>query len=160
MPDNDAPETPNFDLAAAHRFFAADCFNRAWDLIEKEDRTPEEEEEMLNLSMASLWHWTQRPDFGDKERSLGYWQVSRIFAITGRPDMATAYAEKCLEVTEDAGLPPFYVGYAYEALARAAMAGRNRVAALRYIAQARAAAQRETSEEDRELLLDDLATIV
>ncbi|MGZ9159225.1 MAG: hypothetical protein ACXW36_10220 [Nitrospira sp.] len=153
-------DDPNLDVAAAHRYFSTECFNRAWDLIEKEDRTPEDEEQMLNLSMASLYHWTQRPDCTEKERSIGYWQVSRIYALTGRPEMATAYAERCLEVTEDAELPPFYLGYAYEALARAAMIGRDRSSAMEYIAKARAQAQREQSEEDRQLLLDDLATIV
>jgi len=153
-------EEPTFDIQAAHRYFSTDCFNRAWDLIEKEDRTVEEEEEMLNLSLASLWHWTKRPDCTAKERSLGYWQVSRIYAITGRPQNASWYAEKCLEVTEDSELPPFYLGYAYEALARAAMSGRDRRAALEYVARARELARQEENEEDRQLLLDDLATIV
>ncbi|MCU0509845.1 MAG: hypothetical protein MUC34_15950 [Anaerolineae bacterium] len=151
---------PSFDMQAAHEHFSTTCFNQAWDLIEKEVRTPDEEERMLNLSMASLWHWTQRPDCGSKELSIGYWQIARIFAITGRPENATWYAEKCREVTEDADLPPFYLGYSYEALARAAMAGRNRQAAVEYIAQARELAKREQSDEDRQLLLDDLATIL
>lgn len=151
---------PSFDTQAAHQYFSTSCFNQAWDLIEKEARTPDEEERMLNLSMASLWHWSQRPDCTSKELSLGYWQVSRIFAITGRPENATWYAEKCREVTEDSELPPFYLGYAYEALARAAMAGRDRQAAMDYIAQARGLAKQEQSDEDRQLLLDDLATIL
>ena len=151
---------PTFDLQEAHKYFSAECFNRAWDLIEKEVRTPEEEEQMLNLSMASLWRWTQRPDYGSKELSLGYWQVARIYAITGRPENATWYAERCREVTEDAELPPFYLGYAYEALARAAMAGRDKQGAMEYIALAREQAKAEKSDEDRQLMLDDLATIL
>lgn len=151
---------PNFDIQEAHKYFSTTCFNRAWDLIDQEVRTPTEEDEMLNLSLASLWHWTQRPDCTEKELSLGYWQVSRIYAITGRPENAVWYAERCLEVTEDADLPPFYLGYAYEALARAAMAGRNKRQAFEYITQARALAEREDNPEDKQLLLDDLETIV
>lgn len=153
-------DQPTFDIEAAHHYFSTECFNRAWDLIDQEERTPAEEDEMLNLSIASLWHWTQRPDCTNKQLSLGFWQVSRIYAITGRPENATWYAERCLEVTEDAGLPPFYLGYAYEALARAAMAGRDKRQAMEYIAQARVLAQRETNEEDKQSLLDDLATIL
>jgi hypothetical protein len=153
-------DEPAFDIEAAHRYFSTQCFNRAWDLIDQEDRTPADEDEMLNLSIASLWHWTQRPDCTRKELSLGYWQVSRIYAITGRPENAVWYAERCLEVTEDAGLPPFYLGYAYEALARAAMAGRNKREAMEYIAQARALAEQEQSDEDMQSLLDDLDTIL
>jgi hypothetical protein len=153
-------DEPTFDIEAAHRYFSTECFNRAWDLIDQEERTPADEDEMLKLSIASLWHWTQRPDCTKKELSLGYWQVSRIYAITGRPENAVWYAERCLEVTEDADLPPFYLGYAYEALARAAMAGRNKRQAMEYIAQARALAGQEQNEEDRQLLLDDLETIL
>ncbi|MBW6493806.1 MAG: hypothetical protein K0B16_04495 [Burkholderiaceae bacterium] len=32
-------KTPEFDLAAAHRYFAAHCFNSAWELIGKTDRS-------------------------------------------------------------------------------------------------------------------------
>lgn len=153
-------EEPTFDIEAAHRYFSTECFNRAWDLIDQETRTPEDEDEMLNLSLASLWHWTRRPDCTNKQLSLGYWQVSRIYAITGRPENATWYAERCLEVTEDAELPPFYLGYAYEALARASMASRNKRQAMEYIAQARAVADQEENDEDKQLLLDDLGTIL
>ena len=153
-------DEPTFDIEAAHRYFSTECFNRAWDLIDQEERTPAEEDEMLNLSIASLWHWIQRSDCTNKELSLGYWQVSRIYAITGRPENATWYAERCLEATEDAELPPFYLGYAYEALARAAMASRNKRQAMEYIAQARAQAEQEQNQEDKQLLLDDLGTII
>jgi hypothetical protein len=152
-------DEPTFDLEAAHRYFSTNCFNKAWDLIETEERTPADEDEMLNLSLASLWHWTQRADCTKKELSIGYWQVSRIYAITGRPENAMWYAQRCLEVTEDAELPPFYMGYAYEALARAASANRDRRATAEYLGRARAYAAREQSEDDRQLLLDDLATI-
>jgi hypothetical protein len=30
---------PDFDIAAAHKYFAASCFNRAWDLIDKASDT-------------------------------------------------------------------------------------------------------------------------
>jgi len=32
------------DKKKLHRTFAVDCFNRTWDLIEKGERTPEEDE--------------------------------------------------------------------------------------------------------------------
>ena len=51
---------PDFDSAKAHQFFSAHCFNSAWELIDKPERTPEENEQMIQRTMASLWHWTQR----------------------------------------------------------------------------------------------------
>ena len=53
---------PDFDLAKAHHYFAASCFNAAWDLIEKPDRTSEDDRLMVSLSHASLFHWRNRTD--------------------------------------------------------------------------------------------------
>ena len=53
------PKRPDFELPAAHKYFAAQCFNAAWDLIEKSDRSPEEDEQMIQLTQTSNWHWTQ-----------------------------------------------------------------------------------------------------
>ncbi len=36
-------KVPDFDVVAAHKHFSASCFNKAWDLIEKKNRTPEED---------------------------------------------------------------------------------------------------------------------
>jgi len=44
---------PQFDVAAAHEYFAADCFNKAWDLLEKPTRTPEDERLLVALNQAS-----------------------------------------------------------------------------------------------------------
>ena len=78
----------NIDVDAAHKHFSVTCFNKAWELIDKTDRSPEEDEQMIRLSMAAMWHWTQRDDFTPKNASIGYWQLSRIFALVGRGDHA------------------------------------------------------------------------
>ena len=112
------PKTPSFDVEAAHRYFSANCFNRAWDLIDKPDRSVEEERMLVLLSQASLFHWSQRPDNNNQSMSIGYWQASRVQALLGNAAEARRYAGICLEYSHD--LEPFYLGYAYEALARAA----------------------------------------
>jgi hypothetical protein len=73
----------DFDADQAHRHFSASCFNLAWELIDKPDRTAEDDEQMVRLAQASLWHWTQRSDCTDKNLSIGYWQVSRVCALLG-----------------------------------------------------------------------------
>ena len=42
-------KAPELDVAAAHKYFSAHCFNKAWDLIEKTDRTPEDERSVPSL---------------------------------------------------------------------------------------------------------------
>lgn len=149
--------SPDFDLAAAHRFFAAHCFNQAWELIEKPDRSPEEDRLMVALNQASIYHWLNRPDCGAQQLSIGYWQASRIQAILGNAAEAQRHAEACLSYS--AGLEPFYVGYAYEALARAAMLANNPIAA-EYLARAEEQVALVTDDEDRDLLRKDLVSLV
>lgn len=56
--------------AAAHVHFAAACFNRAWTLLERTDRRPADDEQMIERNQASLWHWSQRADVSDEDRDL------------------------------------------------------------------------------------------
>lgn len=153
------PDEPGFDLAAAHRHFSAECFNRAWDLIDKPDRTPAENEEMVRLSITSTWHWMQRPDCTPQNLSVGYWQTSRAYSLVGRAGQARRYGQLSLEAIREAGGLPFYVGYAYEALARAESIAGHAEKAAEYMALAREAAARVPDEEARAALLADLATI-
>ncbi len=117
---------PDFDIHAAHKFFSAEFFNRAWDFIDKAERNSQDADRMLQLSLASLWHWTQREDCTPTNLSIGYWQVSRVFSLLQQADNARHYGELCLEEAKKEGVLPFYTGYAYEALARAELvAGRQ-----------------------------------
>lgn len=150
-------QDPNFDLGKAHRYFAATCFNKAWDLIEKPDRTPEEDEQMIRLSQASIWHWTQREDCKSENMSIGYWQASRIHAILGRADDARRYGRLCLEhAPQDS---PFLLAYAHEALARAEKAAGDPALAKKHCAEAEALTKKVIDLEERNLLLNDLKTL-
>lgn len=146
-----------FDATTVHRHFSADCFNKAWELIDKPSRSPEEDEQMLRLNQASLWHWTQREDFTDLNLGVGYWQTSRIHALLNRPAEARRYGE--LSLIHAARQKPFYVAYAHEALARAAkMAGDERAAAL-HLAEASRLAEHLDDPEEKKLLDDDLNSL-
>lgn len=103
-----------------HRQLSADCFNGVWELLEKKNRTPEEDILLCEMAHASLFHWLQRDDLLPDNLSIGYWQVSRVYSILNRGEEALRYAKDCVSVSESAELAPFYRGYAYEALARAA----------------------------------------
>jgi len=152
-------DQPAIDLQAAHRHFAVECFNRAWDYIDKPQRTQEEDEEMLRLAQVSLWHWTQRADCAATHRSVGYWQVARVYALLGQAGNARRYAHLCLQVSQGDTIPPFYLAYAYEALARAEMVACEREAMAGYLQQARLVAERMRDPEAKQMLIKDLETI-
>lgn len=148
------PTKPDFDLAAAHKFFAAQCFNQAWDLIDKVDRSPEEDRLMEALSQASIYHWLQREDCSRQSLSVGYWQASRIQAILGNAPEALRHAQVCLAYS--AGLAPFYIGYAHEAITRAQVLAGDTVAASEHIQTAIELANRVEEQGERDALLADL----
>lgn len=92
---------PGFDVERAHRHFAATNFNRCWELIEKDGRSPEDNEQMLLLAQSSLWHWTQRPDLQPDNLAIGHWQLARVNALLGNGEDALRHAERSLEIARD-----------------------------------------------------------
>ena len=152
-------KTQTFDEQTAHRRFAARCFNQAWDLIEKSDRTKDEDLEMVRLTHASHWHWTQVKDHTPKNISIAYWQAARIYALLGDAEHAMCYAEACLEVSRSDGVEPFYLGYAFEALSRAASVADDRESSEQYRDEAARIATSVRDEDSRRQLEQDLKTI-
>jgi len=150
---------PNFDLQAAHKYFSAECFNRAWDYIDKPKRTSSEDDLMLQLSLGSLWHWQQREDCTPTNLSIGYWQISRVYALLRQTERATHYGQQSLKASQDEGVEPFYRGYAYEALARAEVLAGKLDEAEEYLVQAHQIAAELSDPEEKKMLLKDLATI-
>jgi hypothetical protein len=151
------PTKPDFDLASAHKYFAAQCFNQAWDLIEKPDRTPADDRLMEALSQASIYHWLHRADCSDQNLSVGYWQASRIQAILGHAAEALRHAQVCLAYSAD--LPPFYLAYAHEALARSQALAGNSAAVAQHVQAALQLAEEIKEKSDREALLADLNSL-
>ena len=148
---------PEFDKSKAHRFFAVTCFNKTWELIDKPDRTAEENEEMIRLTQTSIWHWTQREDCKNTNLSIGYWQASRVYALIGRVEDARRYGELCLKHSRQE--EPFFLGYAYEALARAEKLSGNKELMTSHLANAYRLAHQVEEADDRKALMDDLDSI-
>jgi hypothetical protein len=145
------------ELAAAHEHFSKTCFNRAWDYIEKPDRSAEDDEEMIRLNQASLWHWTQRPDCTDRNRAIGYWQASRIRALVGHGEEALRYAR--LTLGYSGSLAAFHRAMAHEALARAAQVLGDRASVREHVERARELAESVDDAEERSIIDADLATL-
>ena len=112
---------------------------------------------MIQTAMASLWHWSQREDATPQNLSVGNWQVSRVYCLLGQADNARRYAEVSLKLAE--GHEPFYIAFAYEALARAEMVAGNKAKMQEYFEKAFALAEKVEDEEDKQVLMGDLESI-
>jgi len=152
-------DEPDFDLTTAHEYFSKACFNQVWGLIDKTNRTPAEDQEMIELCLASLWHWSQRDDCTPTNLSIGYWQASRVYALLGQAENAMQYARLCLNISHQSDVLPFYLGYAYEAMARAAAAAKDDTKVADYLAKGRRVAAAVPDPEERDQLLEDLESI-
>jgi DNA-binding transcriptional MerR regulator len=150
LPPDLAPET--------HRALGAGLYNRCWDLMELEDRTIDQDDELIATAHASAWHWLQ---VGHRaNRSRGHWLCSRVYAVLGRPEPALHHARRCVEIAEAGGegLEDWDVPSAYEAMARALATAGDVAGATEWKARA-AAALAGIGAEDRSVIEGDLATL-
>ncbi len=142
---------------ADSRQLASELFNYVWTLLEKPDRTARETELMIHAAHASRFLW--EVDGTPLNHARGEWQVSRAYSVAGRPGPALHHAGLCLAIAQTAGLEAFDVACAHEASARAyAVAGQMQQAA-EHAETARQIAAAIEDEEERDLVLGDLATL-
>ncbi|MDD4663182.1 MAG: hypothetical protein PHD83_00770 [Caldisericia bacterium] len=106
-------------LEKANNYFAVECFNQIWTILDKPDKEAQELETILHLAHTSFWHWSQNPKAQPSNIAIGYWMLSRVYAVAKNTTQSLLYAQKCLEHNQTNKLNAFSFGYAYEALARA-----------------------------------------
>ena len=143
-----------------HRRLGVDLFNHVWRLLETEERTVEQEDEMVHAAHASRWHWS-RSDASDLPQRLavGEWQCSRVYAVLGRAEPALHHARRCVALVEAGGLEDWVAASAYEAMARASSVAGDRLAFDKWRERARAATAAIADPEEREVIEGDLATL-
>jgi len=89
----------SFDLKTAHRWFAVECNNEAWALLEDEDRTDPETERMIHVAHAALYHWSQVGTALNRFRAL--YLLAKVYVEAGEPEGALHWADAALETGED-----------------------------------------------------------
>lgn len=136
---------------------AKDLFNLVWRYLEKEKRTPEETDLMINAAHASRYHWSE---VGSAENiAIGEWQISHVYAVLNRAEPALFHGQRALEICKKHDLKDFPLAYAYEALARAHAVAGNMDEAKRCIALGKAVGGRIKDFMERDLFLKDIASV-
>jgi hypothetical protein len=77
-----------------HRKTAAAAFNSLWDYLDKKNRSPDDDFQMLQLAHASRYHWglVGTPH----NQAVGDWHISRVYASLGQPELALRYVKLSL----------------------------------------------------------------
>ncbi|MBI3362023.1 MAG: hypothetical protein HY023_13045 [Chloroflexi bacterium] len=140
-----------------HRRLAIDLFNHVWTLLDKPDRTREENDDMIHAAHASRYHWGIVGAAVNLAR--GEWQVSRVYSVLKMPEPALYHARRCLDICLESHIGDFDLAFGYEALARASAIAGKTSDVEKYIAMAKQAGENITEQDDKELLFSDLKSI-
>jgi hypothetical protein len=144
-----------------HRRLGIELYNGTWALIEREVRTPDEDDEMLDRAHASAHHWRRAAGVTAANRARSQWLCSRVHAVAGQPEGALYHARRCLALVEGnrEGMEDWDLAAAYEALARAHVAAGELDEARRRLALARAETATIANPKDRQHLESDLDSL-
>ena len=140
-----------------HHYMGIEMNIQTWNLLDKQDRTPQDDTRMVFFAHASLYHWLLSPEFKPVNEQRGEWLISRVYAVLGKGELALEHAEKCLALTEEHGFVDFDRAYAYEAMARAYAALGNKEQAKKYYDLAVQAGKEIKNEEDKKYFASDLS---
>ena len=138
-----------------HRQQAVDLFNFTWTLIDKPDRSPDEENLMIHAAHASRYHWGVVGTVVNAVR--GDWQIAHVYTILAQPQAAARYAQCCLDQCLANHIGDFDLAYAYEGMARAHACAGQTAEAQKYYRLAEQAGDQIAEEDDRQQFQKDLA---
>jgi hypothetical protein len=140
-----------------HKKLAVDLFNLTWTLLDKEERTEEEDDKMVHAAHASRFHWGEIGTPLEFER--GEWQISRVYSVLKRSEPALHHAKRCLELCKANSIGDFDVAFAYEAVARAHAIAGNKSECEKYTKLAKEAGEQIKKKEDRNYFFSEVKTI-
>ncbi|KPL03043.1 MAG: hypothetical protein AMJ90_04185 [candidate division Zixibacteria bacterium SM23_73_2] len=133
--------------------FAVKLNNLVWSFLGKEERTAQEDEEMIHAAHASLYHWSVVGKAVNLQR--GQWLVSRVYSVLNRPEPALYHAKKCMELTQAHNFVDFDLAFAYEAMARAYACSGNKSECEKYIKLTEEAGEKIEKKEDKKYFFSD-----
>lgn len=142
------------DTTELHRRLAPQAFNRAWELLDRGERTRLEEEEMLAAAFTQRFHWYQVGE--PRNLAIADWQVSRVAAVLGYADLALRFGQRSLDVCTEHSLDAFVTAFAHEAIARAAAEVDDVGTFTKHLQAAQALVADVEDPEERQVLEADL----
>jgi tetratricopeptide (TPR) repeat protein len=148
-------EEKTYTAAEAHRHFAIQFNGETWGLLNRTERSKEDNDRMVLAAYASLRHWLEAGTGVHQQR--GEWLIARVYSVLGVAESALYHATRCLELTERRAteMEDFDRAYAYEAMARANAVAGNRDEALKYIELAEKAGEAIADAQNKEIFDGD-----
>jgi len=140
-----------------HRKSAVEQFNLVWELLDNQERSPDDDARMIHAAHSSRFHWGEIGTALEKER--GEWQISRVYSVLSIPEAALRHAKLCLDICMDNNIKDFDIAFAYEAMARASKTAGDKAESMKYRKLAKTAADGIEDAENRDYFLSELNTV-
>lgn len=139
----------------AQRAFAPSLNAVTWALLQKPERSPQEDEKMLYAAFASAFHYLEVGDPSHHQRAT--WLISRVYNVLGNGVESLRHARRCMELTQAHAdsIADYDRAFALEALARAHALLGNRDDAAGFHQRAQEAGHAIKVEENRRIFLEE-----
>jgi hypothetical protein len=153
MAEKPSPE----DVALWQRRLASQANNRAWSLAEMLQRSPDENEEMLQAAHAAMYFWkiVGNPNNHAHAALL----LAHVYALLGLPVPAARYLSKSLPYFMQHEGAPWELAFAHAVAANVASAEGNAAAHAKHYSEAQTAATHMTDPETRVVFAATLRVI-
>ncbi|MET0459198.1 MAG: SRPBCC family protein [Ilumatobacteraceae bacterium] len=106
-------------LGEWHRARAVEANNSTWELLEGDELSDDEADDLLGRAYTAAHHWRRAARSGPEHAARAAWLVSRAQVTIGQGAAALRHADRTAAIVDDAGLGDFDLAYAHEARARA-----------------------------------------
>jgi hypothetical protein len=145
------------DAPSWHKFFASTANNRAWTLSTTTTRTPEQDQEMLDLAHASAWHW--RAIGTELHHMRATMLLAEVHALLGLGASATRYAKQMHTYFTSRETDDWELAFTHAITAHAAYAAGDLATHRSAYTQAVAALDAIADSEDRAIVNQTMAQI-
>ncbi len=140
-----------------HRTIAVERYNHCWDLLERDERSQDEDFELLTAAFTSRYHWSFAG--GPEQWVMSDWMVSRAAANIGEASLSLAFALRANSGVQEFDAPDWLAASTAEGLARAYAALDDEDSRDEWINSAQGLVEAIADDEDRALIASQLASI-
>lgn len=139
------------ELAHWRKWYARQSNNRAWELAEKPELTPQEAEELVSAAHCAAWLWEGVGD--ELNRARAWMLLGQALGRAGQGVPALDYAGRSLAYFSSHECPDWELAFAHLALATAARAAGEPELFARESAESRRLGEAIADPEDQKIFL-------
>jgi tetratricopeptide (TPR) repeat protein len=118
---------PTINDQMIHSFLAASLSQQAYALMDKADRTENEDYSMLYYALGARYHRLHQSEQTIATEQKSLYLIGRVYCALNKPLRALQYATACLDLTKKHYIRGIDRAFAFELMARAQAANGDRV---------------------------------